>query len=81
MNLCRFRNLNAEEILGRTIDKFVGRFCELEDRIRNQGRKLTDCSLTEMDACWEAIKNEDRNCRTFVESTSEERSVEQRSTS
>jgi uncharacterized protein YabN with tetrapyrrole methylase and pyrophosphatase domain len=39
-------------------DKFVGRFNEMEDRLRARGGKLGDASLEELDAIWEEIKKE-----------------------
>jgi len=58
VNLSRFCDVIAEEALHATTVKFVGRFQEVERRIREQGKELADCSLAEMDAHWEAIKQE-----------------------
>ena len=56
VNLSRFQCVNAEESLNRAIDKFVRRLQEMEKRIQDDGRELRDCTLAEMDAHWEAIK-------------------------
>ncbi len=60
INLSRFLKINAEEALGLTIEKFRKRFKEIERRVRDEGRELTECSLAEMDAHWENIKNGER---------------------
>jgi len=61
VNLGRFHGINAEEALQTTIDKFKRRFGEIEKRIKEQGRRLTDCSLADMDAHWDAVKREEQN--------------------
>ena len=58
VNLARFLDINAEDALRQTIDKFIRRFQEVERRVRADGRDLQDCSLAEMDSHWEAIKAE-----------------------
>ena len=60
VNLCRFREIVAEQALERTIAKFTRRFKEVERRIREQGKDLKDCTLEEMDSHWDAIKREER---------------------
>ena len=59
VNLSRFRKLHAEELLADTVDKFARRFQEVERRAQAAGRNLTDCTLTEMDAFWDAAKMEE----------------------
>jgi len=61
VNLGRFHGINAEEALQTTIDKFKRRFGEIEKRIKEQGRRLTDCSLADMDAHWDAVKRAEQN--------------------
>ncbi|MFC1497818.1 nucleoside triphosphate pyrophosphohydrolase [Verrucomicrobiota bacterium] len=56
VNLARFQNINAEEVLRNTVNKFIDRFKEVERRIYEEGRSLQDSSLEEMDAHWEAVK-------------------------
>ena len=56
VNLSRFQKIHAEEALAGTVKKFIGRFREVERRVREEGRNLRDCSLAEMDAHWETIK-------------------------
>lgn len=56
VNLSRFQKLNAEEALDRTVNKFVRRFQAVEQRLYQEGRTVSRCSLAEMDAHWNAVK-------------------------
>jgi tetrapyrrole methylase family protein/MazG family protein len=56
VNLCRFRRLNAEEVLQDAISKFTARFQEMERRLRKKKRDVSQCSLKELDELWEAVK-------------------------
>ncbi len=56
VNLSRFLGHDAEEVLNGTIAKFVRRFQGIEQRIHEQGRKMTDCNLADLDAIWDDIK-------------------------
>lgn len=56
VNLARKHHLEAETLLQSATDKFVGRFNEMEDELRTQGRKLGDVGLAELDAIWNAHK-------------------------
>ncbi|MDQ2868283.1 MAG: nucleoside triphosphate pyrophosphohydrolase [Verrucomicrobiota bacterium] len=58
VNLARKSKLDAEGLLQRATDKFVGRFNELEDRLRVRGGKLGEATLEELDAIWNEIKSE-----------------------
>ena len=60
VNLARYENLQAEELLNRTIVKFVKRFQEIEKAVHASGRRLEDCSLEELDALWESAKHKRR---------------------
>lgn len=60
VNLSRFQGLNAEEVLQRAVDKFAGRIRALEQRVRQEGRELAQCSLAELDAHWDAVKAAER---------------------
>ncbi len=57
VNLARFEKLQAEELLNRTISKFVSRFQYVERAVHKRGRRLEDCSLEELDALWESAKH------------------------
>jgi len=56
VNLSRFLGHDAEQALNSTVSKFVSRFQEVERRIADEGRKIADCTLEEMDAYWNDIK-------------------------
>jgi uncharacterized protein YabN with tetrapyrrole methylase and pyrophosphatase domain len=60
VNLARFENLQAEELLNRTIVKFARRFQEIEKTVHASGRRLEDCTLEELDALWESAKHRQR---------------------
>jgi tetrapyrrole methylase family protein/MazG family protein len=60
VNLCRFLDLNAEEVLEKANAKFMKRFMEVERRIHAEGKKVSDCALAEMDAHWEAVKKKEK---------------------
>jgi len=57
VNLVRFRGReSSEELLAKANAKFGRRFRHIEKRVAEQGRKLEDCSLAEMDALWDEAK-------------------------
>jgi len=58
-NLSRKLSVNPEEALGKTVEKFIRRFTEMERRIQEKGGDLRETSLEEMDAVWEEIKREE----------------------
>ncbi len=57
VNLARFENLQAEELLNRSTAKFVKRFQAIEKAVHASGRQLEDCTLKELDALWESAKH------------------------
>jgi MazG family protein len=59
VNLARRCKIDAESALQAATDKFVARFNRLEDELKTRGRKLGDVELAEMDAIWNAIKNDE----------------------
>jgi len=60
VNLARFEDLQAEELLNRSIAKFVNRFQRIEKAVHASGRRLEDCTLKELDALWESAKHKER---------------------
>jgi MazG family protein len=60
VNLARKCNLDAESLLQSATDKFVARFNEMEDRLRERGGRLGDATLEGLDAIWNEIKAERR---------------------
>ncbi len=60
VNLARYEGLHAEDLLNRTITKFVARFQQIERAVHQSGRQLEDCTLEELDALWESAKHRQR---------------------
>ncbi len=58
VNYSRFLNINAEEALERTNKKFILRFTAMEKLVKEDGKQLSQLSLTEMDAYWNQVKEE-----------------------
>lgn len=60
VNLARFIDINAEESLRLTSEKFRRRFAHVERRTRQTGRKLSEMTLQEMDAFWDEAKSQEK---------------------
>ncbi|TAK04517.1 hypothetical protein EPO44_06645 [bacterium] len=60
VNLSRFFDLEAEEALSQSVDRFLKRFRHIETTIRERGKSLTEASLEEMDLLWEEAKRMER---------------------
>lgn len=60
VNISRFVGVNPEDALRKTISKFISRFRYIEMRAADQGKKLTDMTLEEMDQLWEEAKGKNR---------------------
>jgi tetrapyrrole methylase family protein/MazG family protein len=56
VNVARFVGVNPEDALRRTISKFIHRFRHIEIRAEEEGRKLSEMTLEEMDALWDEAK-------------------------
>ncbi len=56
INYARFSGINPEDALERTNRKFIKRFQYMEEKIKDQGKQLSDCTLEEMDVHWNAAK-------------------------
>jgi len=56
VNLCRFLDVEAEEALRESLDRFMDRFEYTQDQIRHQGKTLGEISLEDMDVIWEEAK-------------------------
>ncbi|MEZ0536975.1 nucleoside triphosphate pyrophosphohydrolase [Caldicellulosiruptoraceae bacterium PP1] len=56
VNVSRFYNINPEEALTKTINKFITRFSYIEEETTKNGNNLTDLTLKEMDFLWEKAK-------------------------
>lgn len=56
VNYSRFLKTDAENALERTNKKFIRRFQRMEEMAAEQGTRLDEMSLTEMDGLWNKIK-------------------------
>ena len=56
VNLSRKLGCEAETCLASTTEKFIRRFRSVEAGAAEQGRRVEELSLPEMDALWEAAK-------------------------
>jgi tetrapyrrole methylase family protein/MazG family protein len=61
VNIARSVHVNSEEALRKTISKFISRFRFIEMRAAEEGRRLEDMSLEEMDAIWDEAKKGERS--------------------
>lgn len=55
-NVSRFLQINPEEALKKTLDKFVSRFHYIETSLHKQGKSLYQSHLSEMNQLWEESK-------------------------
>lgn len=56
VNVARFLKIEPELALNKTTEKFIERFSFIEVMATNQGKKLEDMSLEEMDVLWNMAK-------------------------
>jgi tetrapyrrole methylase family protein / MazG family protein len=56
VNLARFLDVEAEEILAQTIDRFTRRFHHIETKLQQANKSFDQSSLEEMDLFWEEAK-------------------------
>lgn len=56
VNLARFHHFNAEDALRATINKFIGRFQYIEQKLKEHNKSIHHSSLEEMDRLWEESK-------------------------
>lgn len=59
VNVARFLKTDPEEAINHTTDKFIRRFAQVEQAAKYAGRSLSDMSLSEMDALWDAAKQKE----------------------
>jgi XTP/dITP diphosphohydrolase len=57
VNAARLYKVNPENALERTNRKFIARFNHLEKRAGEQGLKLKDMTLAQMDELWNEAKS------------------------
>ena len=59
VNLARWKKVDAESALREVNRKFKKRFSYVEQGAKKQGRNLSDMTLEDMDALWEAAKKDE----------------------
>jgi len=59
VNIARFIGVNPEDAHRKTISKFIRRFRYIEMKAAEQGRKLSDMALDEMDKLWDEAKGKE----------------------
>lgn len=60
INYARFLNIDPEDALARTNNKFQRRFNLMEDHLTQHGKMLTDFNLQQMDEVWNEIKRNEK---------------------
>jgi tetrapyrrole methylase family protein/MazG family protein len=58
VNLARWYKVDAESALREANQRFRQRFAQIEAAARAQGRSISEMSLDEMEALWQAAKKE-----------------------
>jgi tetrapyrrole methylase family protein / MazG family protein len=56
VNYSRFIEVNPENALRSTVDKFITRFKYIEKRLKEMGKDVHSSSLEEMDKLWNEAK-------------------------
>ena len=59
-NLSRFLQMDSEQALHQTVEKFTRRFHAMEKQLKQSGKSLEDASLAQMDKAWNAVKRQER---------------------
>jgi len=60
-NVSRFLQIDPEEALKKTLDKFVSRFHYVETSLQKAGKPFYESNLIEMDRLWEESKRKGRS--------------------
>jgi tetrapyrrole methylase family protein/MazG family protein len=57
VNIARFLDLEAEDVLAQTVDRFTRRFQHIEKKLRQANKSFEESSIEEMDRHWEEAKS------------------------
>lgn len=57
-NVSRFLEINPEDALSKTVEKFIRRFKFIESEALKSGKEIEDMGLEELDSIWERSKGE-----------------------
>ena len=63
VNYARFLQLDADNALERTNQKFIRRLTQMEQEAMSEGKQLVHMSLEEMDGIWNRIKQKNREAQ------------------
>lgn len=63
INYARFCDINPEEALNKTNNKFIRRFTRMEELIKKDQKILGSLSLNELDVYWNNVKKEEGNLK------------------
>ncbi|UCD17634.1 MAG: nucleoside triphosphate pyrophosphohydrolase, partial [Candidatus Zixiibacteriota bacterium] len=55
-SLARKLDINPEQALNKTLDKFARRFNYIEDKVRESGKSFGDFTLDELETWWQEAK-------------------------
>ena len=61
VNVARFLKLDPEGLLNRSTSRFIRRFEAMERMTGDEGRRMKDMDLSEMDTYWERAKVQEKN--------------------
>lgn len=61
VNLGRHLGVDAEDALRGTLSRFERRFRAIEQKLAEQGRSTSDCTLDELEAQWQEVKRLERS--------------------
>jgi tetrapyrrole methylase family protein/MazG family protein len=56
VNIARFLDIESEDVLARTVDRFSRRFRHIESRLRQANKEITQSGIEELDHLWEEAK-------------------------
>lgn len=59
INYARFCDINPEEALNKTNNKFIRRFTKMEELIKKDHKILGNLSLSELDVYWNSVKKDE----------------------
>ncbi|MBN2429306.1 MAG: nucleoside triphosphate pyrophosphohydrolase [Deltaproteobacteria bacterium] len=60
VNLARFLDIEAEDTLQKSVNRFQSRFEYLEKQLKHQGINIREATLEDMDRLWEAAKRKEQ---------------------
>jgi len=58
VNLARYLDIPAEDMLRKANKKFTNRFNKIEEELERRGKTVEDSSLEEMDEIWNTVKKQ-----------------------